>query len=168
MSSSIIRTTTMAILLSLSACGEDAGGSKENQPYPKLIVHKNQSCLCCSEWVKHMKRYGFSVEVRNVDNLAPIKDSAGIPAGMGSCHTAQVGQYFVEGHVPAEDVQRLLREMPDAKGLTVPAMPIGSPGMEDPSGKTQPYDVYLVAKDGSASVFAHHGEPNAREPGRTN
>lgn len=160
MPSFIIRATAVALLLAVSACGEEAGSSPESQSFPKLIVHKNETCLCCNEWVKHVKRHGFPVEVRNVDNLANIKGSVGIPAGMGSCHTAQVGRYFVEGHVPAADIQRLLQEMPDAKGLTVPAMPIGSPGMEDPSGKTQPYDVYLVANDGSVSVFAHHGPPD--------
>lgn len=76
---------------------------------------------------------------------------------MGSCHTAEIGGYFVEGHVPADDIKRLLRERPDAKGLTVPAMPAGSPGMEVPSGKVDPYDVFLVLKDGTTSVYAHHG-----------
>jgi hypothetical protein len=104
-----------------------------------------------------MKRSGFKVEVRNEDNLGPIKESVGIPVAMGSCHTAQIGRYFVEGHVPAEDVKRLLAENPDAKGLTVPGMPVGSPGMELPSGKVQPYDVYIVAKDGTTSVYSHYG-----------
>ena len=84
--------------------------------------------------------------------------SVGIPAAMGSCHTAEVGGYFVEGHVPAEDLKRLLAEHPEAKGLTVPGMPIGSPGMESASGKVQPYDVLLVNKDGTTTVFAHHQE----------
>jgi hypothetical protein len=105
-----------------------------------------------------MRHAGFSVDVDNIDNLGPVKERVGIPPAMGSCHTAEIGGYFVEGHVPAEDVKRLLAEHPDAKGLTVPSMPIGSPGMEYPSRKSQPYDVYLVAKDGSVSIFAHHGE----------
>jgi len=81
-----------------------------------------------------------------------------VPFAMGSCHTAEVGGYFVEGHVPADDIKRLLRERPSARGLTVPAMPVGSPGMEVPSGRVDPYDVLLVAPDGSASVFAHYGD----------
>lgn len=131
--------------------------SAEAAEWPTLVVHKNESCSCCAGWVEHMKRSGFKVEVRNEDNLGPIKESVGIPVAMGSCHTAQIGRYFVEGHVPAEDVKRFLAEQPDAKGLTVPGMPAGSPGMELPSGKVQPYDVYIVAKDGTTSVYAHHG-----------
>jgi hypothetical protein len=77
---------------------------------------------------------------------------------MGSCHTAEVGGYFVEGHVPIDDIKRLLREKPDAKGLTVPGMPAGSPGMEVPSGQVQPYEVILVRRDGSTSVFSRHGD----------
>ena len=80
---------------------------------------------------------------------------------LGSCHTGEVEGYFIEGHVPVADIQRLLREKPVAKGLTVPGMPIGSPGMEIPSGEVQPYDVLLVAKDGSTKVYAHHG-PTAK------
>ena len=103
-----------------------------------------------------MEKAGFRVEVRNVDNMGPIKERVGIPAAMGSCHTAEVDGYFAEGHVPAQDMLRLLRERPKAKGLTVPGMPVGSPGMEIPR-QMQPYDVLLVALDGSTSVFAHHG-----------
>lgn len=125
---------------------------------PRLVVvHKNETCGCCHLWVEHMEKNGFKVVVRNVDNLAGIKESVGVPAGMGSCHTARVGGYFVEGHVPAADIARLLDEKPDAKGLTVPGMPLGSPGMEVASGDTQAYDVYLVARDGSTAVFARHG-----------
>ena len=104
-----------------------------------------------------MKQNGFSVKANDVDNMNPIKERVGIPAGMGSCHTGEVAGYFIEGHVPAEDVRRLLHEKPDAKGLTVPRMPIGSPGMEA-GDQREPYDVLLVHKDGSTSVFAHHGD----------
>lgn len=123
----------------------------------RVVVHKSETCGCCKLWVAHLERAGFDVEVVNSDNLAAIKERVGIPYGMGSCHTAEVDGYFVEGHVPAADIQRLLRERPAAKGLTVPGMPAGSPGMEVPSGKVDPYDVFLVKKDGSTSVFAHHG-----------
>ena len=120
-------------------------------------VYKNEGCDCCEKWVAHLKQAGFPVEVHDIDNLGPTKDRVGIPPAMGSCHTAEAGGYFVEGHVPADDIKRLLRERPDAKGLTVPAMPLGSPGMEVPGMKNQPYDVFLVSKDGSTSVYAHHG-----------
>lgn len=126
---------------------------------PRLVVvHKNETCGCCHLWVEHMEKNGFKVIVRNVADLGGIKERVGLPYGMGSCHTARVGGYFVEGHVPAADIARLLEEHPDAKGLAVPGMPIGSPGMEISSGETQPYEVHLVARDGSTSVFANHGD----------
>jgi hypothetical protein len=124
---------------------------------PRLVVvHKTESCGCCHLWVEHMEKSGFKVTVRNVTDLGGIKERVGVPYGMGSCHTARVGGYFIEGHVPAADIARLLEERPNAKGLTVPAMPLGSPGMEVASGEVQPYDVHLVARDGSTSVFTHH------------
>jgi hypothetical protein len=123
-----------------------------------MVVYKSATCGCCKLWVQHLSEAGFSVEANDVDNMQPVKERVGVPYGMGSCHTAEVGGYFVEGHVPAEDVKRLLRERPNAKGLTVPGMPSGSPGMEVPSGSVQPYEVLLVAKDGSTSVFARHGQ----------
>jgi hypothetical protein len=124
---------------------------------PLVIVHKNATCGCCALWVEHMQRAGFAVETHDVDNLHAIKEEAGIPPGMGSCHTARIGGYFIEGHVPAEDVRRLLEQKPKARGLTVPGMPAGSPGMEMPDGRVQPYEVLLVAEDGTTSVFARHG-----------
>jgi len=105
-----------------------------------------------------MKHTGFDVQVREVDNLGPIKEALGVPVGMGSCHTAEIGGYFIEGHVPPEDVQRLLAEKPAARGLSVPGMPMGSPGMETPDGRVQPYEVLLIAEDGSATVYARHGD----------
>jgi len=105
-----------------------------------------------------MRAAGFAVEVRNVNNLNPIKQRVGVPLAKGSCHTAEVDGYFLEGHVPAEDVKRLLAEKPDAKGLVVPGMPKGSPGMEVPDGSIDAYSVELVANDGSTSIFAQHGE----------
>jgi hypothetical protein len=154
---------SMAIL---SACG-NAGNSEATQvaaktatesAFPLLVVYRSESCGCCGEWVKHMEQAGFTTEVHNVDNMNPIKESVGIPPAMGSCHTARVGDYFIEGHVPADDVKRLLASRPDAKGLTVPRMPIGSPGMESPTGEVEAYEVFLVAKDGGTSVFAKHGD----------
>ena len=125
---------------------------------PRLVVTKTPTCGCCHLWVEHMQQAGFQVEIHDVDDLGPVKERVGVPYGKGSCHTAEVGGYFVEGHVPAEDVKRLLAERPAAKGLTVPGMPMGSPGMETPDGRVQPYVVELVAKDGSTSPFARHGQ----------
>ncbi|NZA27978.1 DUF411 domain-containing protein [Luteimonas sp. SJ-92] len=123
-----------------------------------MIVHKDPNCGCCSLWAEHMRRDGFEVELRDVDDLAAVRERAGVPAAKASCHTALVGDYFVEGHVPAADVRRLLAERPDALGITAPGMPLGSPGMEMPNGRTDAYSVELVHDDGSTTEFARHGE----------
>ena len=124
---------------------------------PTIVVNKTPTCGWCGLWVKHLQAAGFAVQVRDLENLSPIKERVGVPFGMGSCHTAEVDGYFVEGHVPVDDIKRLLRERPQARGLAVPGMPAGSPGMEVPSGQVQPYDVMLVGRDGTATVYAHHG-----------
>jgi hypothetical protein len=103
-----------------------------------------------------MRTAGFAVEVRDTDDLNPLKERVGVPYGKGSCHTAEVGGYFIEGHVPADDVKRLLAERPDAKGLVLPGMPMGSPGMESPDGRTQAYTVELVGRDGATRTFTEH------------
>jgi len=123
--------------------------------FEKGAVYKNATCGCCGAWVEHMERNGFELTTNNVDNLQPIKEKVGVPFGMGSCHTAEIGGYFIEGHVPAEEVKRLLEEKPKAKGLTVPAMPIGSPGMES-GDRVDPYEVLLVHEDGTTSVWARY------------
>ena len=121
---------------------------------PTLVVHKSAYCGCCKLWVDHMKKAGFKVEVVETEQLDAIKDRVGVPRDQRSCHTAEVGGYFVEGHVPAEDVKRLLKEKPKAKGIAVGGMPMGSPGMEMPDGSKQPYKVMLVGADGQTKVFA--------------
>lgn len=123
---------------------------------PPVVTYRSPTCGCCELWVEHMRAAGFAVDVKIASDMGTVKKEAGVPVGGGSCHTAHVGPYFVEGHVPASDIKRLLAEQPDAKGLTVPGMVAGSPGMEQ-GGVTQPYDVLLVAKDGTTTVFAHHG-----------
>jgi hypothetical protein len=128
----------------------------QNAALPNVVVHKSPSCSCCGAWVEHMRDAGFPVEVRNADNLEPVKSRLGVPYGKGSCHTAEVDGYFVEGHVPAGDIKRLLAERPDARGLTLPGMPLGSPGMEVPDGTVQPYTVELVTRDGGTRSFARH------------
>lgn len=105
-----------------------------------------------------MREAGFSVDVRNTDNLEPVKKRLGVPLGKGSCHTAQVGTLVVEGHVPAGDIKRLLAANDGAKGLVLPGMPPGSPGMEMPDRRVQRYTVEKVNADGSTSPFATHRE----------
>jgi hypothetical protein len=124
---------------------------------PTVLVHKTRSCGCCKLWVDHLRAHGFQVDVRDHDDLADVKQRLGVPMDKASCHTAEVGGYFVEGHVPAEDVRRLLTEKPQARGITAPGMPLGSPGMEMPDGSAEPYTVELVNPDGSAVAYASHG-----------
>lgn len=124
---------------------------------PPMVAFKSPTCGCCELWVEHMRAAGFQVEVKDTQDMGAIKAEAGVPVGQGSCHTAKVGNYYLEGHVPAADVKRLLAEAPDARGLIVPGMVPGSPGMEQ-GGVTKPYDVLLLAKDGSTTVYSHHGD----------
>lgn len=129
------------------------------QPEPvaqTMIVHKSPTCGCCGLWVEHMQAAGFKVDVREAEDINPVKERVGVPFAKGSCHTAEIEGYFIEGHVPADDVKRLLAERPEAKGLVLPGMPAGSPGMEMPDGRTEPYTVELVRKDESVEPFAVH------------
>ncbi len=121
---------------------------------PAVEVYKTASCGCCGSWVEHMKQSGFKVHVHNVHDVTPMREKFGVPNALASCHTAVVGRYSVEGHVPAADVKRLLRERPKAAGIAVPGMVQGSPGMEQGRGK-DPYDVVLFG-GGRPSVFAQH------------
>ncbi len=122
---------------------------------PTVEVFKSPQCGCCQKWVDHLKENGFDVTVQDTENMQPIKMQARIPAGKGSCHTAFVDGYVIEGHVPASDIKRLLDEKPAAQGLTVPGMPIGSPGMEM-GDRHDAYDVLLFQKDGSSETFSQH------------
>ena len=125
---------------------------------PSLLqVWKDPNCGCCGDWVKHLQSNGFLVQVIDTGNVAARK-RLGMPDALGSCHTARVGGYVIEGHVPAADILRLLREKPDALGLAVPGMPIGSPGMDGPEykGRRDPDAVLLVSRGGATRVFQSH------------
>ena len=123
----------------------------------QVEVWKSPSCGCCKDWIAHMEKSGFRFTVHETGNTA-VRQRMRIPLALGSCHTAVIGRYAIEGHVPAQDVQRLLREKPEAVGLTVPGMPIGSPGMDGPEygGRRDAYDVLLVAADGSTRVYSSY------------
>jgi hypothetical protein len=125
-----------------------------NAAAPVIEVYKSESCGCCSEWVKHLESNGFKVKAQNVANPADYREKFGIPQELGSCHTGMVQGYALEGHVPATEIKRLLAEKPKAKGLAVPAMPLGSPGMEGP--RKDPYDIMLVQGNGKYSVYKHY------------
>lgn len=124
---------------------------------PLIEVWKDPNCGCCQDWIAHMEQNGFAVKVHNTGNNA-IRTRLGLPQKLGSCHTARVQGYVLEGHVPATEVQRLLHTRPRALGLAVPGMPVGSPGMDGAvyAGRRDPYDVLLVRLDGTTEVFRRY------------
>ena len=121
---------------------------------PPMKVHRDPSCGCCEAWVAHVKRAGFDARIEITDDIDAVKRRLGVPASLASCHTAEIDGYLLEGHVPAEIVTRLLAERPAIRGLAVPGMPIGSPGMETPGMAPDPFRVIAFADGGRMSVFA--------------
>lgn len=134
-------------------------GPQARAAAPQLTVWKDAACGCCILWIDHLQANGFNVIAHDVDSLPRVREKTGMPSRYRSCHVAQIDGYAVEGHVPAEDIHRLLRERPDAIGLAVPRMPIGSPGMESGT-RREAYDVLLVLRDGGAKTFAHYPARN--------
>lgn len=124
------------------------------QATPPVEVFKSPSCGCCGKWIDHMRQAGFKVDVQETNDVPAARKKLGMPDRLGSCHTARIGNYVVEGHVPAADAQRLLKEKPKALGVAVPSMPPGAPGMDVPN--SSPYETLLVQADGSTRVFAKH------------
>ena len=172
-----MRFASLALLLALAACRPEAADSVDLgdategateagaveavtlpatlvSDAPTMTVYKSPTCGCCAMWVEHMEAAGFDVVTEDRDDMAAVKDSLGLPSDLSSCHTGVIDGYVVEGHVPAEHVARLLDESPEAFGLAVPGMPIGSPGMEM-GDRRDPYDVLVVGESGEAAVFAH-------------
>ena len=139
--------TPIAGAVTLLACTQASAATIE--------VSKAPYCGCCEEWIEHMRAAGFTVKVTNVEDTTPIAKQLGVPDSLRSCHTAKTGKYAIEGHVPAPDMKRLLKEQPNALGVAVAGMPAGSPGM-DRGAVREPYDTVLFAKNG-ARVFASHG-----------
>ena len=138
----------------LRAGSEQPVSQNSGQALPTVEVYKSPQCGCCKFWAEHLQKNGFTVILHDVNDIPATRKKLGMPNQYGSCHTAKVGQYLVEGHVPAADIKKLLEKKPKAIGLAVPAMPPGSPGME--SDNPVPYDTLLVGKDGKAKVFARH------------
>lgn len=132
-------TASFSLLPLAAACSKDSAGS--------MTVYKDPNCGCCNGWVDHVRAAGFDVTVRNEGDMSGMKKRFGVPTELTSCHTAEIGGYVVEGHVPASAIHKLLAERPSAKGLAVPGMPIGSPGMEGEN--PSPYDVMLFDEAGS-------------------
>lgn len=123
-----------------------------------MAVYKTPTCGCCAKWVEHMKQNGFTVHVTDMNDLSSVKTRHGVPAKAQSCHTAVVNGYVVEGHVPAADVKRMLKERPAIAGLALPGMPSGSPGMEQPGIQSPGYEVLSFNKAGATRVFSKHGK----------
>nr|WP_313392170.1 DUF411 domain-containing protein [Brevundimonas diminuta] len=130
----------------------------QTRPSRNLTVFKTPTCACSDRWIAHMRAAGFSTTITVLPSLQSIRSSRGIPDALASCHTGLIDGYLVEGHVPAQDVIRLLAERPTAIGIAVPAMPLGSPGMETPQGQKEPYDTLLVLRSGATRVFARHNQ----------
>jgi hypothetical protein len=124
---------------------------------PEMLVYKSPTCGCCNDWVKHLRASGFTVKTAEVADLGPIRQRFGVPDRLAACHTALIGGYVVEGHVPAAAVKRLLAEKPGVVGISVPDMPNGSPGMEGP--KSEPFSVLAFDERGRSKVFESYRPP---------
>lgn len=145
------------VALSAAALSLGAPTTAGVTPAPSLVeVYKSATCGCCTKWVEHLKSHGFKVKTNDVANPSSYRAKFGVPDRLGSCHTALVEGYVIEGHVPAREIQRLLAERPRAKGLAVPGMPLGSPGMEGP--RSDPYEVLLLQADGKHTVYQKYGK----------
>lgn len=142
---------TVLVGMTGSACAQA-------RPSRNLMVFKTPTCACCDAWIRHMRDAGFSTTITILPSLQSVRSSRGMPDALASCHTGLIDGYLVEGHVPAQDVIRLLAERPAAIGLAVPAMPLGSPGMETPQGHREPYDTLLVLRSGVTRVFTRHNQ----------
>ena len=165
-----IITLLAAMMLFVAACGApaptmtgsvDAGNQASTAPdeatdaaLPIVTTYKSPTCGCCSEWVEHMEDAGFVVEAQDVSDLAAVKQEQQVPGELQSCHTAIVDGYVIEGHVPEADIRRLLKDRPAVAGLTVPRMPMGSPGMEGP--RHDNYDVLTFTSSGDTTVFGRY------------
>ena len=146
-----------AVIVSAGYLSVLAAQQKPVSSRTPIVVYKTPTCGCCAMWVEHMRQNGFQPTVHDVsaEQVRAVSKAAGLKDEGASCHTAKVGNYIVEGHVPAADVQRMLKEKPGVAGIAAPGMPIGSPGMEMGDRK-QPYDVIAFTKDGRSTVFAKH------------
>lgn len=158
MQSRLSRRTLLGALGALTLAGTSRAGA---QTLPPVVVHKDPSCGCCGAWVDHLRGAGFQVSVTETDEMTAIKARLGVPQKLASCHTAEVGGYTIEGHVPADEIKRLLAERPAAKGLAVPGMPVGSPGMEVAGANPDRYEVVLFGQEGQRTFAQYVGAKRA-------
>jgi hypothetical protein len=148
------RVLVMLLGIALIAASAAAQSTRATAKKPHLLVYKSPTCGCCSKWVDHVNAAGFTSSTTNMPDVAPIKVQHGVPSELASCHTSLVHGYVIEGHVPAEDIRRLLRERPPVVGLAAPGMPAAAPGMDVPN--SPPYQVLSFDKAGRTRVFATH------------
>ena len=149
---------TFALGAALFALTLTTGAAKPSvNPIPKqtrITVYKDPGCRCCKSWIEHLIKHGYGVDAKDTPDMAEVKRTLGVPDALTSCHTAVVNGYLIEGHVPAADIARLLKEKPKVAGLAVPGMPMGSPGMEGP--QQQHYQVLSFDKNGKTKIFASY------------
>ena len=154
-SNEIAFPTSRAALVSLvAAAAVIAAARGRAQPWPAMTVHKDPNCGCCAAWVEHVSAAGFAVSVVETDRLDAVRTRLGVPPDLAACHTAEIGGYVIEGHVPAGAIARLLAEKPAGTGLAVPGMPAGSPGM---GGSPESYEVVLFGAQGRRTFARYRG-----------
>ena len=146
-----VATTAVTLVLTTAAVRIP---SREPAKKPTVTVYKDPNCGCCKNWIEHLVKHGYRVDAKDSPDMPAIKRTLGVPNALGSCHTAVVNGYLIEGHVPAADIDRLIERRPRVAGLAVPGMPMGSPGMEGP--RSQRYQVFTFDKSGKTTVFASH------------
>jgi hypothetical protein len=152
-----VRTITVCLALAMIALITVAGANLRaagDTKKPIITVYKDPSCGCCKKWIEHLEKHGYRVDAKDSPDMASIKRSLGVPEELVACHTAMVNGYLIEGHVPAEDIDRLLKQKPKIAGVAVPGMPMGSPGMDGPA--VERYKVIAFDKKGEKKVFATH------------
>jgi hypothetical protein len=142
----------LALALTTGAARVSPAGADASTP--TITVYKDPGCGCCKSWIEHIVKHGYRVDAKDTPDMIEVKRALGIPDGLSACHTAVVNGYLIEGHVPAADIARLLKEKPKIAGLAVPGMPMGSPGMEGP--RTQHYQVLSFDKTGKTKIFASY------------
>jgi len=146
-----LNTQLLGVFILLSIGSYFSQNVQAKEKTPEIIVYKSPTCGCCQKWVKHLETAGFNVKTINKRNMNPVKAQFGVKRQYQSCHTAKVGGYFIEGHVSAKEIRRLLKEKPNAKGLAVPGMPMGSPGME--GHRKDMYSVLLINNKNKAEIY---------------
>jgi hypothetical protein len=147
--------TRRKLFAGLTASAVPTTASAHSETPPRMTVYKDPNCGCCEAWVEHVRAAGFNAEVVETGTINRVKARLGVPTSLASCHTAEIGSYVLEGHVPAAEIRRLLAERPAGRGLAVPRMPVGSPGMEVPGMDPDTYEVILFGAE-QQMVFARY------------